>query len=59
LINKFDLGGVVIRDSDIEALMRCENKNIVADARPDGLYLHLVSDEEGARLARQEGGLPT
>jgi hypothetical protein len=34
------------------------NGAVVADARHGEFILRLVSAEEGARLARQEGGLP-
>ncbi len=59
LILKFDLGRVVITEADLVKFGNIPGgANIVIKDQKDGIHIWLVSDEEGARLAKEEGGLP-
>lgn len=59
LIWKYDLAPVVLTAEDLERFFE-EHPNhvVVANDRRDGLYLSLVTREEGERLVREAGGLP-
>jgi hypothetical protein len=62
LLHKFskELGREVrIYPADIEALEHSGVSNVVIEDRDGALRLRLVDDEEGKRLARKEGGLPS
>lgn len=50
---------IVITGADIEAFIRSGLTNIVAHDRRDGMHLSLVNDDDGMRLAREAGGLPS
>jgi len=47
-----------ITSQDVDNFTNSGLANIVLDCRGGRLVLRLVSDEEGERLARKEGGLP-
>lgn len=47
-----------IRAYDMERLSASNRANIVVESAGDTITLRLVGDQEAARLAREEGGLP-
>lgn len=58
LMHKQGLTEVEITAADIDAFMHSGRANITVHPKHDRYILRLVSDEEGARLAREAGGLP-
>lgn len=60
LLHKYDLGHVIITMKDFEAFVADHPDSVVVlhDKR-DGLHLTMTSREEGERLARTQGGLPS
>ena len=60
LMIKFGRKDVVFTNADVEKFVETfTEKAIVCDTRNGMLALRIVSMEEGERLAREEGGLPS
>jgi hypothetical protein len=59
LLMKMGLDAIEITTADVRALADSGRANIVLDMRNGRCLLRLVSDDEGNRLARKEGGLPS
>ena len=57
LMMKLGTNAIEITSEDVQALGD-EERAIVADCRGGHLIVRLVTMEEGARLAKREGGLP-
>lgn len=55
---KMGLSELQITSADIQRFMDSGAANIVVHPKDDIITLRLVSDAEGDRLAREEGGLP-
>ena len=58
LMFKFGVTKVEVTSEDIERFMESGRSNIAVHPKDRIITLTLVSDEEGKRLARKEGGLP-
>jgi hypothetical protein len=59
LLMKMGTNAVEITIEDVHALAESDRANIVLDMRNGRCVLRLVTDAEGNRLARKEGGLPS
>lgn len=59
IMRKLGVEHVIITEKDIERLAEHEGSYVFAHDQRDGLHIRLVSREEGERLAREHGGLPT
>jgi hypothetical protein len=58
LLMKMGLDAIEITTADVHALADSDRADIVLDMRHGRCVLRLVTDDEGNRLARKEGGLP-
>lgn len=58
LVHKTGRTEAVISPRDIEEFIVSGCTNVTIRELPDGIHVRLVSDEEAARLAKKEGGLP-
>lgn len=59
VMHKLGAEAVEITAFDISAIVEADRANVVIDTRGGRCVLRLVTNVEAARLAREEGGLPT
>ena len=57
-LHKMGLTEMKITAADIDAFASSGMANITVEPKGEVITLRLVSDEEGRRLAKKEGGLP-
>jgi hypothetical protein len=57
LMNKMGTDHLIITQRDIQRMT--PGSCIVIHEKKDGIHLKMVSREEGERMAREQGGLPT